>query len=175
MTSVYAFSAVALGGETIDLSQYAGKVLLIVNVASECGFTPQYQGLETLYESYRDRGLVVLGFPCNQFGHQEPGDAGQIAAFCTQQYGITFPIFEKIEVNGPRSHPLYAWLKTEKSGVLGSQSIKWNFTKFLLGRDGQVLQRYGSTTKPEALRRDIEKALDATEQPPEPGAGATPL
>ncbi|MDS1141533.1 glutathione peroxidase [Pusillimonas sp. SM2304] len=161
MTSVYDFSAVTLQGETVALSRYAGKVLLIVNVASECGFTPQYQGLEALYKDYQDRGFVVLGFPCNQFGHQEPGDAAQIGEFCTRQYGISFPLFEKIDVNGPQSHPLYAWLKTEKSGVLGSQSIKWNFTKFLLGRDGQVQERYGSTTKPEALRRDIERALQS--------------
>lgn len=160
MTSVYAYSAVALDGETIDFSRYQGKVLLIVNVASECGFTPQYQGLQTLYENYRNQGLLVLGFPCNQFGRQEPGSSTQIAGFCTEKYGVTFPVFEKIEVNGPQAHPLYTWLKTEKSGVLGSQSIKWNFTKFLLGRDGQVLQRYGSTTKPEALRRDIEQALE---------------
>ncbi|MCC2595555.1 glutathione peroxidase [Pusillimonas sp. MFBS29] len=160
MTSVYAFSAVAIDGETIDFSDYQGKVLLIVNVASECGFTPQYKGLQTLFETYRDQGLLVLGFPCNQFGRQEPGEPAQIAGFCTQQYGVTFPLFEKIDVNGPGAHPLYTWLKTRKSGVLGSQSIKWNFTKFLLGRDGEVLQRYGSTTKPEAMRRDIEKALE---------------
>ncbi|NYT57713.1 glutathione peroxidase [Alcaligenaceae bacterium] len=160
MTSVYAFSAVALDGETIDFSRYQGKVLLIVNVASECGFTPQYQGLQTLYESYQDQGLLVLGFPCNQFGRQEPGNPTQIADFCTQQYGVSFPLYEKIDVNGPQAHPLYTWLKAEKSGVLGSQSIKWNFTKFLLGRDGQVVQRYGPTTKPEALRRDIEHALE---------------
>ena len=160
MTSAYTFSAVALDGKEIDFSCYRGKVLLVVNVASECGFTPQYKDLEALYQRYKEQGLVVLGFPCNQFGHQEPGDAQQIARFCTQQYAITFPLFQKIQVNGPNTHPFYVWLKSEKTGVLGSQSIKWNFTKFLLDRHGQVLCRYGSTTKPGALRHDIEQALN---------------
>ena len=159
MALVHDFSAVALDGQTIEFSRYQGKVLLVVNVASECGFTPQYQGLEALYQRYKDQGFLVLGFPCNQFGRQEPGDAAQIAQFCTRQYGITFPLFAKIQVNGPNAHPLYTWLKSEKSGVLGSQSIKWNFTKFLLGRNGEVLKRYGSTTKPGALHHDIEQAL----------------
>lgn len=161
MTSIFSFSATSLDGANIDLSHYADKVMLIVNVASECGFTPQYAGLEALYKEYKDQGLVVLGFPCNQFGRQEPGDAAQIAAFCSSNYGVTFPVFEKIDVNGPQAHPIYEWLKNQKTGVLGSASIKWNFTKFLLGRDGQVLQRYGSTSKPEAMRKDIEAALSA--------------
>lgn len=161
MTSIYSFSAQALGGESLALSRYSGQVLLVVNVASECGFTPQYQGLETLYKELHGLGFSVLGFPCDQFGHQEPGSAEEIASFCTSKYGVTFPMFDKIEVNGPGAHPLYAWLKSEKAGVLGSQNIKWNFTKFLLGRDGRVVQRYGSITKPEALRSDIKKALAA--------------
>ncbi|NYT60972.1 glutathione peroxidase [Alcaligenaceae bacterium] len=159
MTSIYSFSAQAADGQSIGLSRYSGQVLLVVNVASECGFTPQYQGLQTLYQEYRELGFSVLAFPCDQFGHQEPGNAQEIAAFCTGTYNITFPIFDKIEVNGPDAHPLYAWLKSEKAGVLGSQNIKWNFTKFLLGRDGRVIQRYGSITKPEALRSDIKTAL----------------
>lgn len=159
MTSILSFSATSLDGAHLDLSQYAGKVMLIVNVASECGFTAQYAGLEALYKEYKDQGFVVLGFPCNQFGRQEPGDAAQIATFCSSNYGVTFPVLQKIDVNGPQADPIYEWLKGQKTGVLGSASIKWNFTKFLLGRDGQVLQRYGSTTKPEAMRKDIQKAL----------------
>lgn len=161
MTSIYSFSAQALDGESVALSRYEGQVLLVVNVASECGFTPQYQGLQALYAEYRDQGFAVLGFPCDQFGHQEPGSADEIASFCSSKYGVTFPMFDKIEVNGPQAHPLFAWLKSEKAGVLGSQNIKWNFTKFLVGRDGRVLQRYGSISKPEALRSDISKALAA--------------
>lgn len=161
MTSIYSFSAHALNGENIALSRYEGQVLLVVNVASECGFTPQYQGLQALYTEYRDQGFTVLGFPCDQFGHQEPGSADEIASFCSSKYGVAFPMFDKIEVNGPEAHPLFAWLKSEKAGVLGSQNIKWNFTKFLVGRDGRVLQRYGSISKPEALRSDISKALAA--------------
>lgn len=161
MTTLHSFSAKSLQGENVDLSRYTNQVLLIVNVASECGFTPQYAGLEALHRSYQDRGFSVLAFPCNQFGRQEPGSPEQIAAFCSANYGISFPLFEKIEVNGPQAHPLYGWLKNEKAGVLGSQAIKWNFTKFLLGRDGRVIKRYGPATKPEALRADIEKALDA--------------
>lgn len=161
MTSIHSFSARSLDGKNIDLAAYANKVLLIVNVASECGFTPQYQGLQTLYQHYQDRGFAVLAFPCNQFGRQEPGDSDQIAAFCDTSYKTTFPLFEKIEVNGSHAHPLYRWLKSEKAGVLGLARIKWNFTKFLVGRDGQVLKRYGPATRPEALRTDIEKALDA--------------
>lgn len=165
MTSIYTFSARSLDGNEIALDRYADQVLLVVNVASECGFTPQYQGLQALYDQYRDRGFTVLGFPCNQFGQQEPGGPDQIASFCSTQYGVTFPLFAKIDVNGPEAHPLFHWLKSEKAGILGSQRIKWNFTKFLIGRDGRVLERYGSTTKPEALRGDIERALQAPAGP----------
>ncbi len=161
MTSIYSFSAQGLTGEDTALSHYEGQVVLVVNVASECGFTPQYHGLQALYQEYRERGFTVLGFPCDQFGHQEPGSPQEIASFCTNNYGVSFPMFQKVDVNGPQAHPLFAWMKSEKAGVLGSQNIKWNFTKFLLGRDGRVLQRYGSVTKPEALRGDIEKALAA--------------
>lgn len=133
--------------------------MLIVNVASKCGFTPQYQGLESLYREFKDRGLVVLGFPCDQFGHQEPGNSSEIQTFCSNTYGVTFPLFEKIEVNGPGTHPIYSWLKNQKAGFLGTKRIKWNFTKFLLGRDGQVVGRYGSTTRPHELRDAIERAL----------------
>ncbi len=159
MTSVYSFSAQSLQGNAIPLSDYTGQVLLVVNVASECSFTPQYQGLQALYTDYGERGFTVLGFPCDQFGHQEPGNAEQIASFCTSRYSISFPLFEKIEVNGPTAHPLYEWLKSQKAGVLGSRAIKWNFTKFLVDGNGQVLRRYGPMTKPNALRRDIERAL----------------
>jgi glutathione peroxidase len=160
-STIHAFSAISLQGEPIDLSRYAGLVLLVVNVASECGFTPQYQGLQDLYRQYKDQGFAVLGFPCNQFGGQEPGDAQQISAFCASNYGVEFPMFQKIEVNGPGAHPLYSWLKAEKAGILGSAAIKWNFTKFLVGRDGKVLRRYGPTVKPEGLRADVERALAA--------------
>src|SRR6195952_5146568 len=132
MNPIYSFSAVALGGETVSMDSYQGKVLLIVNTASECGFTPQYKGLQELYERYADRGFEVLGFPCNQFGRQEPGDAAEIASFCNLNYQVSFPLFAKIEVNGPKAHPLYAFMKREKRGLLGTQAIKWNFTKFLV-------------------------------------------
>jgi glutathione peroxidase len=158
MTSLTDFSATAIDGQDIDLSTYAGQVVLVVNTASECGFTPQYQGLQALHEQYADRGFAVLGFPCDQFGNQEPGDEAQIADFCERNYGVSFPMFSKIEVNGDGAHPLFQWLRQEKGGVLGS-AIKWNFTKFLVGRDGQVLRRYPPTTKPEKLTDDIEKAL----------------
>lgn len=160
-STIHAFSAISLQGEPIDLSRYAGQVLLVVNVASECGFTPQYQGLQDLYRQYKDQGFAILGFPCNQFGGQEPGDAQQISAFCASNYGVEFPMFQKVEVNGPGAHPLYGWLKAEKAGILGSAAIKWNFTKFLVGRDGKVLRRYGPTVKPEGLRADVERALAA--------------
>jgi glutathione peroxidase len=160
MTTLSDFTAARLDGTDENLADYAGKVVLVVNTASECGFTPQFEGLEKLYEQYADQGLVVLGFPCNQFGGQEPGDSEQIGAFCQKNYGVTFPMFAKIDVNGPDTHPLYEWLKSEKGGLLGDK-IKWNFTKFLLGRDGQVIKRYGSTTKPDAISGDIEKALAA--------------
>ena len=160
-STIHAFSAMSLQGEPISLSHYDGQVLLVVNVASECGFTPQYQGLQDLYREYKGRGFAVLGFPCNQFGGQEPGDAEQISAFCASNYGVEFPMFQKIDVNGPGAHPLYVWLKAEKAGILGSSAIKWNFTKFLVGRDGKVRRRYGPTAKPESLRQDVERALAA--------------
>ena len=159
MTTAYDFSATDLNGQPQALSQYQGKVLLIVNVASRCGFTPQYVGLEQLWRDYRDRGLVVMGFPCDQFGHQEPGDATEIRNFCSLTYDVDFPMFAKIEVNGAGTHPLWQWLKDEKGGLLGIDAIKWNFTKFLVGRDGRVLKRYPPTDKPESLARDIEAAL----------------
>jgi glutathione peroxidase len=152
------FRATAITGEEQPLDAYAGKVVLVVNTASKCGFTPQFAGLENLYEQYADQGLVVLGFPCNQFGNQDPGDNDEIGAFCQRNYGVSFPMFEKVDVNGDEAHPLYKWLREEKGGLLG-ETIKWNFTKFLLGRDGTVIKRYGSTTKPEKIAADIEKAL----------------
>jgi glutathione peroxidase len=148
----------SLDGAAQSLDEYRGKVLLIVNVASKCGFTPQYQGMEALWRQYRDRGLVVMGFPCDQFGHQEPGDADEIRNFCSLNYEVSFPLFEKIDVNGAKAHPLYVWLKQQKSGLLGS-AIKWNFTKFLVGRNGRVIKRYAPTDKPEALVKDVEAAL----------------
>ncbi len=159
MNTIYDFTAQALDGREVPLSDYRGKVVLIVNTASKCGFTPQYEGLEALNRRYAGRGLVVLGFPCNQFGAQEPGDAAEIASFCSLTYDVTFPMFAKIDVNGPSAHPLYAFLKHEKKGLLGSEGIKWNFTKFLIGRDGQVVERFAPTTKPEDLSSAIEKLL----------------
>jgi glutathione peroxidase len=158
-TSIYDFKATSLDGAEVSLDQYRGKVLLIVNTASRCGFTPQYQGLENLYQRYRDRGLVVLGFPCNQFGTQEPGSAEEIRSFCTMNYGVSFPIFAKIDVNGEHADPLFKYLKTQAKGLLGSTAIKWNFTKFLVNRQGEVVDRYGSATKPENLTAAIEKLL----------------
>ncbi|WP_420227109.1 glutathione peroxidase [Pigmentiphaga litoralis] len=159
MTSAYDFSANDLDGVTRSLDAYRGKVLLIVNVASKCGFTPQYAGLEALYRDYRAQGLEVLGFPCDQFGHQEPGDSEAIRSFCTLTYDVHFPVFAKIDVNGDKAHPLFQWLKSSKPGLLGTEGIKWNFTKFLVGRDGQVLQRYAPTDKPQAIEPDIRAAL----------------
>lgn len=159
MSTLSDFSATTLTGQEQDLAAYAGKVVLIVNTASKCGFTPQFDGLEKLYEKYAEQGLVVLGFPCNQFASQDPGSNEEIGEFCQKNYGVSFPMFEKVDVNGDDAHPLYRWLKSEKGGLLGSQKIKWNFTKFLVGRDGTVIKRYGSTTKPEAIADDIEKAL----------------
>ncbi|MBS1159760.1 MAG: Glutathione peroxidase [Proteobacteria bacterium] len=156
-TSLYDFTATLLDGEEIQLACYRGKVLLIVNTASACGFTPQYAGLEALYRKFRDRGLVVLGFPCNQFGAQEPGDAAAIEQFCQSNYAVSFPLFAKIEVNGEHAHPLYAYLKHEAAGLLGTEAIKWNFTKFLVNREGRVVERYAPATKPE----DIEDAIRA--------------
>jgi glutathione peroxidase len=159
MTALQDFQAVAIDGTPVPLSAYAGKVVLVVNVASECGFTPQYAGLQQLWRDYADKGFAVLGFPCDQFGHQEPGDEAQIAQFCSLNYEVDFPMFAKVEVNGAGAHPLWQWLKREKGGLLGIDAIKWNFTKFLVGRDGRVLKRYAPTDKPESLRRDIEAAL----------------
>ena len=156
---IYEFSANSLQGARINLSDYAGKVLLIVNTASKCGFTPQYKELEVIYEKYRERGLEILGFPCNQFGKQEPGAAEEIGAFCEKNYGVNFPMFEKIDVNGDNAHPLYRHLKAEAPGLLGSEGIKWNFTKFLVGRDGRVVQRYAPLTKPLDIVSDIEALL----------------
>jgi glutathione peroxidase len=158
MSGIYDFSAVTLAGLELPLKQFEGQVLLIVNTASACGFTPQYKGLEDLQQTLKPRGFSVLGFPCNQFGGQEPGDAGQIEAFCASNYGISFPLFQKIDVNGDHAHPLYKYLKSEKSGLLGS-SIKWNFTKFLTDRRGQVVARHAPTTKPESLTKEIEALL----------------
>ncbi|MEG2806164.1 glutathione peroxidase [Stenotrophomonas sp.] len=159
MSNAFDFSFVDLAGEPQALEQYHGQVLLLVNVASKCGFTPQYEGLEALWREFGPRGLVVIGFPCDQFGHQEPGNAEEIQAFCSLTYAVDFPLSEKIEVNGEGAHPLWQWLKGEKSGLLGTRGIKWNFSKFLVGRDGEVLQRYAPTDKPESLRGDIEAAL----------------
>jgi len=159
MTTAYDFSAVDIDGHDKALSDFAGKVLLVVNVASKCGFTPQYAGLQSLWDTYRDRGLVVLGFPCDQFGHQEPGDEAEIRDFCSLNYDVDFPMFAKVDVNGAKAHPLWAWLKDQKGGLLGFDAIKWNFSKFLVGRDGKVIKRYAPTDKPESMARDIEAAL----------------
>ncbi len=160
MSNVYQFEASSLAGQPVPLTEFQGKVLLIVNTASECGFTPQYAGLQTLQDTYQTRGFDVLGFPCNQFGKQEPGDAEQIGAFCESRFHVTFPMFGKIDVNGADAHPLYKWLTSEKPGLLGTQAIKWNFTKFLLRRDGTIFKRYAPTTKPEEIRGDIETLLN---------------
>jgi glutathione peroxidase len=159
MTTVYDFSAARLGGREQSLGDYRGRVLLIVNTASQCGFTPQYAGLQALYQKLEPEGFTVLGFPCNQFGAQEPGDAAAIGAFCERNYGVSFPMFAKIDVNGETVHPLYKYLKSEKSGLLGSEAIKWNFTKFLVGRDGEPVARYAPQTKPEDLEAPIRKLL----------------
>ncbi len=159
MASVYDFEAVAIDGRPAPLSAHRGKVLLIVNTASACGFTPQFAGLEKLWQDYKDRGLVIVGFPSNEFGGQDPGSNEQIASFCSLNYGVSFPMMSKVEVNGAHAHPLWKWLTSEARGVLGSQSVKWNFTKFLVGRDGKVLKRYAPTDKPESLEHDIEAAL----------------
>jgi glutathione peroxidase len=158
MAGIYDFTAKSLAGEDIPLKRFEGQVLLIVNTASACGFTPQYKGLETLYQALSPRGFSVLGFPCNQFGSQEPGDAAQIEQFCRSNYAVTFPMFAKTEVNGGNAHPLYQYLKDEKSGLLGS-SIKWNFTKFLVDRSGKVVARHAPTAKPEGLKKEVEALL----------------
>lgn len=162
MSQFHDFTVNRLDGPPQPLSEYRGKAVLVVNVASKCGFTPQYTGLEALWRKYRDRGLVVLGFPCDQFGHQEPGDAEEIRNFCSLNYEVSFPLMAKIEVNGAGAAPLYKWLKSQKSGFLGTSAIKWNFTKFLVGRDGGVIARYAPTDKPESLEADVEAALAAT-------------
>jgi glutathione peroxidase len=157
--NVFDFQATSLDGKPIDLAQYRGKALLIVNTASKCGFTPQYQGLEAVYRELHGRGLEVLGFPCNQFGSQEPGTEEEIGAFCEKNYGVSFPMFAKVDVNGDAAHPLWKHLKGEAPGVLGTEGIKWNFTKFLIGRDGKVVKRYAPQTKPEEIAGDIEQVL----------------
>jgi glutathione peroxidase len=159
MTSVYDFEARRIDGRPAPLSEYRGRVLLIVNTASQCGFTPQFEGLEALYRKYAAQGLAVLGFPSNQFMHQDPGTNAQISAFCTEKYDVSFPMMEKIDVNGAAAAPLYKWLAKEAPGLLGSTAIKWNFTKFLVGRDGQVVKRYAPVDKPESIAGDIESAL----------------
>jgi len=158
-TSVYDFTATRIDGTPVQLEAFRHHVLLVVNVASFCGYTGQYEGLEALYRKYRHKGFVVLGFPSDQFGHQEPGTDQEIEQFCSDAYGVTFPLFSKIEVNGEAAHPLYRFLKAQKKGIFGSERIKWNFTKFLVGRDGQVLARFGSTDRPSALERHIVEAL----------------
>jgi glutathione peroxidase len=159
MTVLTAIPVETADGATADLSPYAGQVLLIVNTASKCGFTPQYEGLEALYRKHKDRGFAVLAFPCNQFGAQEPGDAEEIASFCRLTYDVTFPVFAKIDVNGAGAAPLFRHLKKEAKGVLGSEAIKWNFTKFLVDRSGNVVERYAPTTAPDAIEKDIERLL----------------
>jgi glutathione peroxidase len=159
MTRLYEIDAKTIDGATRKLRDYAGKTLLIVNVASKCGFTPQYAGLEALYKKYADKGLVILGFPCNQFGAQEPGSESEIASFCSATYGVTFPMFAKIDVNGEKAHPLYKLLKHEAPGLLGSEAIKWNFTKFLIDKSGKVVKRYAPTDAPQSLEKDIEATL----------------
>jgi glutathione peroxidase len=156
--TLHDFSAASIAGEPRDLAQYAGRVVLVVNTASKCGLTPQYQGLQELYDSYSDQGLVVLGFPCNQFGGQEPGTEDEVSEFCEINYGVTFPMFSKVEVNGPGAHPLWTWLRQERGGILGD-AIKWNFTKFLVDREGAVVERYAPTTSPADLTKDIEAEL----------------
>ena len=161
MSTVYDFEALQINGKSVALSQFRGKAMLIVNTASACGFTPQFAGLEELHKAYGKKGLVVLGFPCNQFGAQDSGSNGEIAEFCQLNYGVSFPMMAKIDVNGATAHPLYQWLAAEAPGLLGSKSIKWNFTKFLLGKDGTVLKRYAPTDTPASLAQDIEAALAA--------------
>lgn len=158
MSTIYDFTAERMDGSSQAFSEYKDKVLLIVNTASKCGFTPQFEGLESLYQQYKDQGLVVIGFPCNQFGSQDPGSNDEIGAFCQKNYGVSFPMMAKIDVNGADAHPIYDWLKDQKGGVL-TDGIKWNFTKFLIDSKGQVIERYAPTTKPDAIKKDIEQAL----------------
>jgi glutathione peroxidase len=157
--NLYSFSAQQIDGSNTALSQFKGKVVLVVNVASKCGFTPQYKGLEAVYRRHKDQGLEILGFPCDQFGHQEPGDESQIQEFCSLNYDVSFPMFSKIKVNGPEAHPLYQWLKAQAPGLLGTEAVKWNFTKFLIDREGNVFKRYGSMDKPEDIAKEIGKLL----------------
>lgn len=159
MTDIYEFSGKNIKGEDVPLSDYKGKVLLIVNTASKCGFTPQYKGLENLYKDYQDKGLEILGFPCNQFGKQEPGNSDDISEFCELNFGVTFPLFEKVEVNGPNTHPLYDYLKKQAPGLLGSGAIKWNFTKFLVDGDGNVVKRFAPTDTPEKIEKHVKTLL----------------
>lgn len=161
MTTVYDFEAQKINGKTVPLKQFKGKVMLIVNTASACGFTPQFAGLEDLHQQYGDKGLIVLGFPCNQFGAQDSGTNDEIASFCQVNYGVSFPMMQKIDVNGSDAHPLYQWLSQEAPGLLGTKAIKWNFTKFLVGKDGEVIKRYAPTDTPQSLQKDIEAALAA--------------
>ena len=163
MTTLYQFEVERLDGHIQSMADYQGKVLLIVNTASKCGFTPQFAGLEKLYEKYKDQGFMVLGFPCNQFGGQDPGTNEEIGVFCKRNYGVSFPMFAKVDVKGPEAHAIFRLLTREAKGILGSQSIKWNFTKFLVARNGEVLNRYAPTTKPESLEQDIERALAVTQ------------
>jgi glutathione peroxidase len=160
--TIYDFEATQMNGQSLALSQLRGKVMLIVNTASACGFTPQFAGLEKVHQAYKDQGLAVLGFPCNQFGNQDPGSNQAIAQYCQVNYGVSFTMLEKINVNGHDAHPLYQWLCAEAPGLLGSKAIKWNFTKFLVGRDGRVIKRYASMDKPEKIAQDIEAALTST-------------
>jgi glutathione peroxidase len=159
MTTAYDFSARTIDGVEQPLSEFRGKAMVVVNVASKCGFTPQYTGLEALHRKFKDRGAVVLGFPCDQFGHQEPGDEAEIRNFCSLNYDVTFPLYAKIDVNGAKAHPLFKWLKGEKSGFLGSEGIKWNFTKFLIDGQGQVVKRYAPTDSPEKIEKDLAALL----------------
>lgn len=157
--NLYAFRAVTMQGKEVALSDFKGKVLLIVNTASKCGFTPQFKGLESLYKEYKDKGLEVLGFPCNQFGHQDPGSNEEISQFCELNYGVSFPMFQKVDVNGDNAHPLFKYLKEQAPGLLGTQAIKWNFTKFLVDQNGRVVDRYAPTDTPEKIAKDIAKLL----------------
>ncbi|MGP4788796.1 glutathione peroxidase [Psychrobacter sp. 1Y11] len=160
MSTIYDFTAERMDGTMQSLADFEGQVLLVVNTASKCGFTPQFEGLESLNEHYKDQGLTVIGFPCNQFGSQDPGSNEEIGAFCQKNYGVSFPMMAKVDVNGSDAHPIFKWLKEQKGGLL-TDGIKWNFTKFLIGSDGQVIDRYAPTTKPDAIKADIEKALAA--------------
>ena len=158
--SAYNFTVTTIDGRAQSMADYRGHPLLVVNVASACGFTPQYAGLEALYRKYKDRGFLVLGFPCDQFGRQEPGSHEEIQRFCSETYDVTFPLFQKIEVNGGRAHPLFTWLKSQRKGLLGTAAIKWNFSKFLVGPDGEVVKRYGPTDTPQAIEKDVVKVLE---------------